>query len=277
MPQTSQAKDHWTQQAYSSSAPFVPQLTTKVLQWLDANPNDVILDLGCGDGSLTAKIKSQCARVDGFDASANLIRAAKKDYGNIEGLTWHIQDCRYLEVDTALKDAEYDKVFSNAALHWILREPTTRMSVFKAAHRALKSGGTLVFEMGGAGNVAGVHTALLAALVHQGVSVEKARDACPWFFPSETLMADMLTEAGFAVEKSELDYRPTKLQEGKEGGLEGWVRLMGAQFLEVLKLEEQREAMVREICDVLKTVLTHEEDGTVWLGYLRLRVKATRK
>ncbi len=133
-----------------------------------------------------------------------------------------------------------------------------------------------VFEMGGAGNVAEVHTALLAALVHQGVAIEKAREACPWFFPSEQLMKEMLEEVGFRVEKMKLEYRPTKLTTEKEGGLEGWVRLMGAKFLDVLPTDEKIEAVVREVCDVLQTVLTHEEDGSMWLGYVRLKVVARK-
>ena len=269
-------KDHWTTNAYSASASFVPLLTQEIVQWLDPQPNDHILDLGCGDGLLTAKIRSSGCRVTGLDASANLIKAAENTYGINEGLTWKLVDCRYLESSRAVKEAGYTKVFSNAALHWILRDASTRMSVFRGAYRVLQPGGAFVLEMGGAGNVAEVHTALLAALVHQSVAIQKARDACPWFFPSETLMKEMLEEVGFKVEKMKLEYRPTKLTTEKEGGLEGWVRLMGANFLDVLPTTEKKEAVVREVCDVLQTVLTHEEDGSMWLGYVRLKVVARK-
>ena len=273
---SSQKKDHWTQKAYSTSASFVPELATKIVSWLDPQPSDRILDLGCGDGVLTAKIKARCASVAGFDASQNLIEAARKDYGTTEGLSWHIQDCRYLEDCTEVEAGAYTKVFSNAALHWILKDPSTRTAVFRGTFRALKSGGMLAFEMGGAGNVAEVHAALLAAVVHQGASIEQAREASPWFFPSEELMKKILGDVGFEVEKSELEYRPTRLTTEKEGGIEGWARLMGAQILEVLREEDRREAAVREMCEILKTLLTHEEDGSMWLGYVRLRVLARK-
>ncbi|MCJ1454341.1 hypothetical protein MMC28_004694 [Mycoblastus sanguinarius] len=271
-----QPKDHWTANAYKASASFVPLLTSEIVEWLSPQRTDKILDLGCGDGSLTAKIGSQCSHVIGLDASSNLIEAARNTYGGVPNLTWHVQDCRYLEKSEGIKDGQFNKVFSNAALHWILRDPTTRISVLQGAYRALQPGGTFVFEMGGAGNVADVHAALLAALVHQGVSIEKVREASPWFFPSEALMKQMLEEAEFKVEKLRLEYRPTKLTAEKEGGVEGWVRLMGAQFLEVLGTEGKRDAVVREVCGVLKTVLTHEEDGSTWLGYVRLKVVARK-
>lgn len=269
-------KDHWTHEAYSASASFVPELTSKVVNWLDPQPTDMILDLGCGDGLLTARIKDRCARVVGFDSSANLIESARKNYGSTPKLSWYLQDCRYLEECPDLEDGKYSKLFSNAALHWILRDPSSRISVFRAAYRALKPGGQLVFEMGGAGNVAEVHAALLAAVVHQGVSIEKAREASPWFFPSEGLMKNILGEVGFVVKRSEVEYRPTPFTTEKEGGVEGWVRLMGSQILEAVAIPEKREAAVREVCDVLKTILTHEEDGSMWLGYVRLRVRAEK-
>lgn len=271
-----QSKDHWTHSAYNASAPFVPLLTQEIMQWLDPQATDTILDLGCGDGALTAKIAERSARVAGFDASANLIEAGQSTYGTASNLSWHVLDCRYLESSKDVKEGQYNKVFSNAALHWILRDASTRMSVLRGVHRTLRQGGEFVFEMGGAGNVAEVHAALLAALVHQGVSIEKARETSPWFFPSELLMKNKLEEAGFQVQRSKLEYRPTKLTTQKEGGIEGWLRLMGAQFLEVLDTDEKREAVVREVCDVLKTILTHEEDGNMYLGYVRLKVVARK-
>lgn len=275
-PSGSKPKDHWTHSAYNAAASFVPLLTTEILHWLDPQPTDTILDLGCGDGVLTAKIANMCSSIDGFDASSNLLESAQNSYGTVPNVTWRMVDCRYLETSKELEKGRYDKVFSNAALHWILRDPSTRMSVLRGAYKALRPGGEFVLEMGGAGNVEGVHAALLAALNHQGVSIEDARKACPWYFPSEKLMRNMLEEVGFTVQKSKAEYRPTELMTGKAGGLEGWVRLMGAQFLEVLPTEERRESVVKEVCDVLKTVVTHEEDGSMWLGYVRLKVIAQK-
>ena len=187
-----------------------------------------------------------------------------------QGECWLLSSC-----PRVLRSAYISPVFSNAALHWILRDAGARMGVLRGAYEALQTGGTFVFEMGGAGNVAEVHAALIAAIVHQGVGIEEARAKSPWFFPSEQSMKDMLKEAGFEVEKSELVYRPTQLTTEKDGGVKGWVELMGARFFEGLS-DERREGAVKEVCDVLETVLTHEEDRSKWLGYVRLRVLARR-
>ena len=127
-----------------------------------------------------------------------------------------------------------------------------------------------MFEMGGHGNVAEVMTALIYTLVQKGIPVEKAKEANPWFFPSETWMKDALETVGFQVDKVETEYRPTKLTSAVNGGLAGWIRLMGAQFLELFGEERQDEA-VKQICEVLEPVVTRVEDGSQWLNYVRLR------
>lgn len=191
---------------------------------------------------------------------------------------FRVLDCRHLDHDPSLLPATYDKVFSNAALHWILRDDATRVSTLRAIHAALKPNGAFVFEMGGAGNVAEVHAALIAA-VGQRVAggFRRARAASPWWFPSDKAMAAVLEEAGFAVEWLEMEYRPTKLTAEEGGGLDGWVRLMGAGFLECVEGEEEREEVVREVGEVLEGVVRHEEDGSTWLGYVRLRGVASKR
>ena len=170
----------------------------------------------------------------------------------------------------------FTKIFSNASLHWILRDEETREGVLQNIFQLLRPGGSFVFEMGGKGNVAEVHTALIAALMHQGVDIQRAREPSPWFFPSQETMTKLLAAAGFVVEKTETEYRPTKLTDEERGGIEGWVRLMGASFLEALVSEDKKNAAVKEVCDLLKTIITHEEDGSMWLGYVRLRAVARK-
>lgn len=71
-------------------------------------------------------------------------------------------------------DGQFDAVFSNAALHWMKRDPG---SVVAGVHRALKPGGRFVGEFGGFGNVASVVAAITAVLKAHGVD---ARELHPW-------------------------------------------------------------------------------------------------
>jgi ubiquinone/menaquinone biosynthesis C-methylase UbiE len=87
----------------------VPKLTQKVLQYLDPQPNDRILDVGCGDGKFTANFASSVAEVYGVDASPSFIASATEDYGNAK-VRFKVVDCRNLEQDAEAVNGKWDKV-----------------------------------------------------------------------------------------------------------------------------------------------------------------------
>jgi trans-aconitate methyltransferase len=287
MPDT-EKPDHWSATKYAAAANFVPLLTTKVVQYLDPQPGDRILDIGCGDGQLTqtiaSKIASSGGHVLGLDASPSFIQTARAQNAHSNTCAYELQDCTDLSkapsLNTEEEEKKFDKIFSNAALHWILRSPPTRKSLFHSLHSLLKQDGTLVFEMGGAGNVAEFHTAFTAALsTHGGLSLADARAASPWFFPSVDWMRGALEEAGFKVEVCESEYRPTRVTD--DGGLEAWVRLMGAAFLDAVTgdgAEEKKEKVVRAVCEWVEgSVFREERDGSRWIGYVRLRAMGRKR
>ncbi|EKG22263.1 Methyltransferase type 11 [Macrophomina phaseolina MS6] len=274
-------KDQWSSEKYATSAAFVPLLTTKVLSYLNPSPTDRILDIGCGDGPLTAKIAATVLQgeVVGVDSSPSMIHTAQTQHSSTPNISFHIADATALSISASgpLAPSTFDKIFSNAALHWILRSPTTRHSVFRAFHALLKPNGRLVFEMGGAGCVAEVHAALTGALVAFGYasSFAEARESSPWYFADVGAMRQLLEGAGFEVEVCEKEYRPTELTRNEGGGLAGWVRLMGDSFLRTVPEGEKREEVVQWVVEVCRGAC-EREDGSWWLGYVRLRVVARK-
>ncbi|EPS39460.1 hypothetical protein H072_6774 [Dactylellina haptotyla CBS 200.50] len=270
----------YTHENYSAHAGFVPLLTSKITALLSPQPSDKILDLGAGDLILTSKISKHCSQILALDASTDLLTAGRElfptnDYPNMDT---RLVDCRYLDKETDVVDGTWDKVFSNAALHWILRDPSTRKNVFTAVHGCLVPGGKFVAEMGGFGNIDEIHVALTAALVMKGVKVEQVQEANPWFFPSDIHMKSMLEESGFDVEMIELEARPTELSledEKGEGGVKAWMEMFGQRFLELVD-EPEREAVVKLARNLLEGV-SRREDGRWIAGYVRLRWVATKR
>jgi cyclopropane fatty-acyl-phospholipid synthase-like methyltransferase len=53
---SSAEKDNWSTDTYRQAAGFVPKLATKVVDWLDVQPDDRILDLGCGGACLHPRL-----------------------------------------------------------------------------------------------------------------------------------------------------------------------------------------------------------------------------
>ncbi|KAK1993820.1 methyltransferase domain-containing protein [Colletotrichum falcatum] len=152
-----QKEDKWSSEAYQHSASFVPKLATKVVQWLDVQKDDVILDIGCGDGVLDVEFGKVLAQgtgsLHGIDASPAMISAAKKavEAAGLSNCEFEVLDATKMAASptAALRAPTFTKAFSNAALHWILREPGTRAAVFSSVRDALRPGGALVLEVGG--------------------------------------------------------------------------------------------------------------------------------
>ncbi|RPB00831.1 S-adenosyl-L-methionine-dependent methyltransferase [Choiromyces venosus 120613-1] len=248
---TATTKDHWSSKAYSEEvAPFVAELTTKVVALLDPQPTDKILDLGCGDGILTARLSHHCQSIHGIDNSTNMITSAKTHHST-PNTTYTILNATHLPTTPPFPPQTFTKIFSNAALHWILRAPpSSRLEILQSLHNLLIPTGTFAAEFGAHGNCAEVHAAIVAALVHRGVPVETVREACPWWFPSEEEVESLWTQAGFLVESVEVELRQTELPQGDVGG---WVKLFGNAFLELLG-EESREEVVQEVVSVLESI-----------------------
>ncbi len=196
-----------------------------MLDLLAPRPGERILDLGCGDGALTERIAAAGADVVGCDASPELLAAAAA-----RGLAVHLADGHALPFE-----AEFDAVFSNAALHWMRRDPG---AVIAGCAGRCGLAGDLLGEMEGDGNVAAVVTALVAALDRQGVD---GAAAIPWDFPTAEEYGALLGACGFIVESIALLPRPTPLPTG----MAGWLATFGAPFVRALP-EAGRGAVLLE-------------------------------
>jgi hypothetical protein len=157
-------------------------------------------------------------------------------------------------------------------MHWILRPDAKREAFFHGVRNALAPGATFAFEMGGLGNVSEMRGALLMGVARR-VGLQKAVECDPWFFPDEAWITKMMEETvgGWKIEKVEREYRPTKAD---EGGVEGWVRLMGKEFFAVVPKAE-REECIQEVVDVLEVICNNPSGGYNY-GYVRLRVLARK-
>ena len=131
----------WDTELYEARHNFVWRLGEGVVELLAPRPGERILDLGCGPGQLTKKIAESGAEVVGLDASPEMIGQARQNYPELRFI---LQDGATMQFEN-----EFDAVFSNAALHWML-DPD---AVVRGVARALRPGGRFVLEMGGKGNI----------------------------------------------------------------------------------------------------------------------------
>ena len=243
----------WNAGTYDTHARFVSDMAGAVLDWLAPQAGEEILDLGCGDGALTAQLAQAGVRVTGVDASADLLDAAKQ-----LGLDVQLMDGEALTFEN-----QFDAVFSNAALHWM----TNATDVISGVHKSLKPGGRFVAEFGGHGNVAAIVTAMRAVGERHGGDVALAG---PWFFPSPAVYAKMLEANGFTVKRIGLFPRPTPLKTG----MKEWLKLFRKPFFE--QFSEQSEVVLNEVEALLAPSLK-DATGAWTADYVRLRFEATKQ
>ena len=244
----------WDPDRYARNARFVAELGAPVVDLLAPRAGERILDLGCGDGVLTAKLASLGCHVIGVDASAQQIDAARK-----LGL-----DARVMNGEALDFDSEFDAVFSNAALHW-MRDPA---KVIAGVRRALRPHGRFVGELGGHGCVPKIKKALVEALNRRGMDGEAAS---PWYFPTVADYSQHLTSGGFVVNYIALIPRPTRLP----GDVTGFLETFAESFTTTLPPAE-RPSYIAEVQEALRPDLCDAE-GKWTADYIRLRFAATKR
>jgi SAM-dependent methyltransferase len=243
----------WDPAAYARNARFVSDLGAPVVELLAPQPGERILDLGCGDGALTARLAEFGCDVVGIDSSPAQVAAAKT-----LGL-----DVRVMSGETLPFDQEFDAVFSNAVLHWIKDADPMIAGVY----RALRPGGRFVAECGGYGCVETVRSALVSALDRRGID---GNARVPWYFPTPDDYRRRLERAGFRVERIVLIPRPTPLP----GDITAWLETFAQAFF-VGMSDAERWEYLHEVRALVEPVLL--DAAGVWVAdYVRLRFAAIK-
>jgi|SRR5947209_6114514 len=245
------AEGNWDPAAYARNARFVSDLGAGALDWLSPRPGELILDLGCGDGELTAKIAESGAEVIGVDSSAAMVEATRA-----RGL-----EAVVMPGEALTFEADFNAVFSNAALHW-MRDID---AVLDGVARALLPGGRFVGEFGAHGNVAAIMVALHTVLGRRGQKIES-----PWYYPTADEFRTSLEKHGFAVDRIEVFGRPTALPTG----MEGWLETFGFPILQTVP-DADRADVISESADLLAPVL-RDGEGRWTADYVRLRFAARK-
>ncbi|WP_316735969.1 class I SAM-dependent methyltransferase [Pedobacter aquatilis] len=248
----------WDATLYDKQHHFVSDYGADVLQWLAPKINEQILDVGCGTGQLAAQIAESGAIILGTDASADMVANAKTAYPN---LNFEVVD------GTKLPYKEnFDAIFSNATFHWI----EDQNNLVEGLFGSLKTGGRLVAEFGGKGNVKSITDAIKSAAEQLGLADKVITDF--WYFPSISTYANLLESKGFEVEQIWLFDRPTKLI-GEEG-MYAWINQFAQHAFKNIT-NDQAESIKNLAVEILKP--NYFINGEWVADYRRLRVKAIKK
>ncbi len=104
--------------------------------------DEQVLDIGCGDGRITAEIAKLVPQGNaiGVDASENMIQTAQETYKEIHNLKFEQADATQYHPDT-----KFDLIVSFSALHWM----PDQLAIFQNIYAMLNDGGKVLIRTAG--------------------------------------------------------------------------------------------------------------------------------
>lgn len=173
---------------YREAAGHQREWGERLIAGLELRGDERILDLGCGDGTVSTRLAERVPRgsVLGIDASAGMINAAQPLAR--PNLRFALQDIRTLDFED-----EFNLIFSNSALHWL----QDQSRLLAACHGALKDGGRFCGGFPGAGSAAGFIRAVKQVMGDPAYRRYFANFEWPWHMPEAGEYESLVWRAGF--------------------------------------------------------------------------------
>lgn len=241
----------WDARTYDRVAEPQTRWGRAVLDRLPLVGDERVLDAGCGSGRVTELLAARLprGRVIALDASAAMIEAAGERLAPLgERIEFVVAD---LGLPLPLADP-VDAILSTATFHWV----PDHDALFANLAAVLRSGGWLVAQCGGAGNIASIRRVLATI-----------GDGWPGAAHYETPMAtvERLDAAGFVNVECWLTDEPTRFEAGEP--FETFLRtvILGGH-VERLPADE-RSGFVHAVAERLPEPL---------IDYVRLNIVARR-
>jgi trans-aconitate methyltransferase len=237
----------------------------KVLARVKLHGDERVLDAGCGTGRLTRELLEVLPRgqVVALDVSQNMLDEARAYLEPHFGSRVEFARCDLLELPF---EREFDLIFSTASFHWVLDHDR----LFRNLYRALRPGGSLIAQCGGANNLARFLTRVARLIDSPPYSKYFVGYRLPWEFSDAETAATRMRTAGFEQIATSLEEAPTKFESAEE--FQRFVEsVILHRHLERLPKPEQRQNLLAEL-----TRQAANDNPPFLLDYWRLNLQGLR-
>jgi trans-aconitate methyltransferase len=258
----------WNASDYAANSSSQQVQARELIARIQPRGDEHILDVGCGDGKITAELARAVSRgsATGIDASPQMIEFAMAAFSpdTVPNLEFRVMDARRIQLDKT-----FDLVFSNAALHWV----DDHEAFLRGAASALRPGGRLIFSCGGKGNALDVFAAFRPEMRRQRWREYFRNLRASYFFYSPDDYRKWLPAAGFEARQVRLTPKDAT-HEGREG-FTAWLRTTWLPYTQRVP-EATREEFLTGVVD--RYLARHPLDtaGRVHVKMVRLEVDAVK-
>jgi trans-aconitate 2-methyltransferase len=258
----------WNPEDYAQNSEAQLKWARELRSRLALRGNESVLDLGCGDGKITADFAATLSqgKVVGVDSSPEMIAYAQRTYptSKYPNLSFACVDARNLNFAN-----QFDLVFSNAVLHWI----DDHQAVLHGASRSLRDFGRLIISCGGQGNAADILRVFAELTAFVGWSAYFDGFETPYFFYGQQDYQPWLHKAGFQVRRLELV--PKDMNHAGAAGLAGWIRTTWMPFTNRVPVAD-RDRFINDFVNLYLERIPLDADGLAHVRMVRLEVDAQK-
>ncbi len=255
----------WNPQDYAKNSEAQLQWARELRSRLSLNGSESVLDVGCGDGKITADFAQALphGQVIGIDRAPEMIAYAQETY-SIQNLSFACVDARSLTFSN-----QFDLIFSNAVLHWVDDHP----AFLQGASRALKPNGRLIASCGGAGDAIDVLAAFAETVTQDPWRIYFPTFHNPYYFYGTAEYEPWLKAAGLIIDRLELV--PKDMTHSGESGLAGWLRTAWLPFTHAVP-ESQRDRFILAVTQTYLAKFPIDTNGLAHVRMVQLEVEAHR-
>jgi trans-aconitate 2-methyltransferase len=257
---------NWNAEDYAANSSAQYDWGRALLQRMPLCGGEHILDLGCGDGKLSALLADRVPRgtVTGIDSSAGMLALAQRRWGG--GNRAFVQ----MDMQALRFDAAFDVVYSNSAVHWAQDHP----AVLAGVRRALRPGGRLIMQAPAAGNCVEFVAAAEAVCEESRWRAYFSDFRFPWRFVSRDEYAAWLPATGLVVDQ--LKPLPLDMCHADRAALLGWFRSTWMPYWHRVA-EHERDAFAAAVVDRYLAHHPVDAQGRTHVAMRRLEVTAHRQ